>query len=482
VAGRFEREIEPGADYGLSRLWLVFRANVVLILAIVAVTAVAAAVVTMLQPVTYESTVTLVVSEREKGDIETLTRTLGALLRSETIGEDLRSSGIELSPRDIANRISVERPPGSGVLEIRVTDTSAQRSQRIAAAIPTAFVNRVSQQLEAPEAGRATTSAPAVRAWDTSPDTERVPRPLARNGAVASLLGLILAAFAVAVRERMSPGVGSAAEAEASLGLPVLGSLPPLDGRRRGMAAPLDGVRAILAAAERDGWKQTPRSILVAGPASPSERALFSLLLALALSESGKRVLLVDADFETRALSSRLGLIGVPGLTKILRGDANIDDVEIRLEGTGAFATLKGLAAKKGSLTVVPAGFSVSDRSALMSTDVAAKLHSQRRDAILVISGPSLVGSNPVWGLASGVQAVLAVIGEGSNVWSARATADLLQARSPKVSAVLLSSRRMEVRASSPAANGSAARTRATGEHPAPREASADGRSARSKS
>lgn len=456
MTGQFQRETEPGPDYGLSRLWLVLRSNLVLILAIVFVTAAAATGATLLQPITYESTVTLVVQDRERGDIETLTRTLGALLRSETIGKDLELSGISLPSREIAKRISVERPPGSGVLEIRVSDTSAERSRLIAAALVPAFVDRVANQLEdAPQAGKPSTSAPALRAWDTSPDTQRVPRPLTRNGAVASVLGLILAAFAVAVRERMSPGISSAAEAEAFLGLPVLGSLPPLESHRRGMAAPLDGVRAILAAAERDGWKQL-RSILVAGPTSASERAQFCLLLSLALVDSGKRVLLVDADFETRALSRRLGLPYADGLTEIIRSNARPDDVAVPLAGIGGLTPLTGAAAKPGALSVVPAGRRAAEEpSLLVSIDIVSALRDQRGNRVVVINGPSLVGPNPVWGLASSVDAVLTVIGEGSNVWTAKATVDLVKARSPIAAAVLLSSRRMEVRGSDRPASGS---------------------------
>ena len=428
----------PTNEYGLSRLWLVFRSNFWMIALLVIITTAVAVTATFVRPVTYMSTVTLVVRDPTHGDIETVTRTLGALLRSETVGEDLVSSTkLDISAKDIAKKISVERPPGSGVLEVNVTDTDLARSQQIARALVPAFLQRVNKQLGT------SPDAPAVQTWDATPHSEEIPRPLARNGAVAIILGAMLAAFVIAVRERMSPAVASATQMETALGLPVLGALPSLSGRNG--TAPLDAVRGIVAAAQRSGWPTTLPSILIAGPADARERGLFSLLVAVSLADAGSKVLLIDADGANGSLSRWLGLHDREGFSDVLRGEVHPDDVMYPVEAVNDRGLLRGAMLEPDSLFVVASGTGHHD-SAMRNAAAVLKSY-EKRNVVVVINGPTLPGEAPIWNLASSVGAVMAVIDEGTSVWDARATADLFHARGPMACAVMLSSHRLEVRA-----------------------------------
>lgn len=453
---QLSRADEPGTEYGLSRLWLVFRSNLRLICAVVVVTVVAAVAATMLTPVGYRSTVTLVIRDPDRGDIEPLTRTLAALLRGETIGDDIRlSSGIDLSAEEISDKISVAQPPGSGVLEVSAVDSDRERSFAIAKAVVPAFAYRVEKRLEA---GHRPTAD--VQAWDSSPATERIPRPLTRNGGVALLLGMVLAGIVVAVRERISPALASADEAEAALGLPVLGALPALDASGR-KATSLDEMRTILSAAQADGWGQMPRSVLVAGPASARERALFSFMLGVTLADSGKDVVIVDADTESRELSKKTRLRKTAGLAEALTRGLDPERLLVGVKREQLPRALRSVRLKKGALRILPAGKGALDEAFLGSERMTELLAAMPRNAIVIVNGPSLSGGAPISTLASSVDRVLAVVAEGSSAWSARSMADLLRSRNVGASAVMVSSSRLEIRTPVATASGGHSPSRA---------------------
>jgi capsular exopolysaccharide synthesis family protein len=75
------------------------------------------------------------------------------------------------------------------------------------------------------------------------------------------------------------------------------------------------------------GTHATTRSFLVTS-AMPSEgKTTATANLAIALAESGTRVLLVDADLRRPRVADVMGIEGAVGLTDILIGRAEIDDV-----------------------------------------------------------------------------------------------------------------------------------------------------------
>lgn len=408
-----------------GQVWRTLRGSLWLVVLVMVLTAGSAAVVTLLQPTEYASSVTIVVRTTSRSDSETLTRTTAALLQSEALGADVRrSTGVGLTAQEIADRISVSRPPGSGVLEVTVTDTSADRSGRIAEAIAPAFVSRIEGQLgpepDAPEL------AAFVQSWDAEVVTTTVTPPVAQNTAVALVLGAVLAALVVALRERFAPVLRSVPQAAAATGMPVVAAVPPLDRAKLSNRSLVDMMRALLQAGGRMGWPDAPRVILVLGT-SAEERAELSLSLAATVAAGGTSVALVDADLESATLSRRLGRASAAGLWACLRGRAKLSEAVAAVGATALPNALLGARRNDAGIILLPAG-TEDGGAALASPAVSDVLGGLRKSRVVIVDGPVVPGTAPVSGLLECADAVVLTLAQGSSASAAAAAADMLAA------------------------------------------------------
>src|SRR3954451_20602778 len=114
------------------------------ILALGAIGAAAAVVITALRPVQYESTsVLLIPGAATRADNEAVVRSLEALIVSPPVAEDIATAaGANLTAPQVVSRMTVTRPPDSSVLEVSVLDTDQDRSMALARAAGPALVAR----------------------------------------------------------------------------------------------------------------------------------------------------------------------------------------------------------------------------------------------------------------------------------------------------------------------------------------------------
>src|SRR5690606_28476626 len=68
-------------------------------------------------------------------------------------------------------------------------------------------------------------------------------------------------------------------------------------------------------------------SFVVSSTAPGEGKTTTAINLALAMSDAGTKVLLIDADLRHPSVATNLGLEGAVGLTTVLLGDAEVDDV-----------------------------------------------------------------------------------------------------------------------------------------------------------
>ncbi len=358
---------------------------------------------TQRQPVTHESTVTLVVqTSAGANDTETLVRTMTALVDSEVIGEDLRERvGSPLPVDTITANIVVERPPGSSVLAISYTDTDSERSTRTARQIVPVFQDQVAL-LEAGQAGQLAPNY-AIQPWGNGTIiTSDVPPPVLRNAAVAALLGALVGAVGAVLFRQWNPQVRTRSDAEEATGLPVITSPRALATTRRGRARwnPTDVMDAVLTRLpEALGERQLPRRILVVGTENNRQRAAFIAHLARALQQKDEPVTVVDADLERGTLSRQLGLSHAEGLADQLRDEDG---------STGTVVVPdKGMAT---GLPVLPAG----TRLPLRSASAAMAVNALDQQSRLIIDSPGLSAHQPLGPLMRAVDAVVILLVAGS--------------------------------------------------------------------
>jgi capsular exopolysaccharide synthesis family protein len=161
------------------------------------------------------------------------------------------------------------------------------------------------------------------------------PRPK-RTMAVAIVIGGLLGAGLALLRDRMDGRMRSIEEIQTMIGLPILGVVPQMTGRRtavaRAMTVHLDP-RSVVAEAYRtirtavyfgaDGSRCS--TILVTSPESGDGKTTCVSNLAIAIAQTGRSVLLLDADFRKPTQHKNLELKDAAGLSSVLAGRETLD-------------------------------------------------------------------------------------------------------------------------------------------------------------
>jgi Mrp family chromosome partitioning ATPase len=370
-----------------------------------------AAVVTQRQPMTYESSVTLVVqTSAGANDTETLVRTMIALVGSEVVGEALREEvGSPLAADEITSSLAVDRPPGSSVLTIYYYDTDAARSVETAQAVVPVFQEQVSL-LEADQAGQLAPNY-AIQPWGGGAVvTTDIPAPVLRNAAIAALLGALLGGIGAVIYQQRNPLVRTVEDAARATRLPVVTTPRWLSGRSRTQWHPADAVDAVLTSLPAAlGQPTLPRRILVVGTDSGRQRSAFITHLARALEQEGLQPTLVDADLESGRLSRHLGLAGATGLADCLRADLPPKEA--------ITVPASGLAA---GLPFLPAGRNLPLRSASAAIAIAIA-HLDDPESRLIVDAPVMSGQQSLGPLVRSTDAVILLV-DGARATATRTT------------------------------------------------------------
>ena len=158
-------------------------------------------------PSPYVASVTLLVDlPKDTVDSETIIRTVEDLATSSTVVDDVAASpGIDLSPKQVSRRLSVERAIGSGVVQVFVTDPSAARAHAIADELRTVFQDRLQGYREAVAVGSADIGALSI----TDPQVVKHERPVVARGVLGAVVGFnlgLLGVTVVALRRRRQAG------------------------------------------------------------------------------------------------------------------------------------------------------------------------------------------------------------------------------------------------------------------------------------
>ncbi len=153
-------------------------------------------------------------------------------------------------------------------------------------------------------------------------------RMKAAAGAFLGLFGLVF--LGVASTEFRTRRVYQAEDVSQGLGMPLLGTLPPLSAKARS-AAPvaddecigpmiesMDGIRSRLLYA---GRSETLRVIIVGSAVSGEGKTTLASHLAASLARGGRRTLLVDGDLRNPAAHKLFGMSAGPGFSELLRGE-----------------------------------------------------------------------------------------------------------------------------------------------------------------
>jgi capsular exopolysaccharide synthesis family protein len=312
----------------------------------------------LLQAITpqYESNIQLFVSASGVTDLASATQSnefsqqrtasYAQLLQGRDLAAEVVADlGLERTPEELIEQLTVQVLPETVLLDVTVTDPSPERALSIAESIGRQFRAFV-DDLETPAGAAAPSVEVSVVATPQLPrePSSPVPAQIVLGGL---LLGTLAGAAVAVIRDRLDTSIRTEGDITAATGTPTLGVIP-------------DGTAADLAAADRgegpiaEAYRLVrtnlqfvsvdthPRVLMVTSAEQGDGKTTTAIQLAQVLTRAGRRVLLVEADLRRPRVTDYMGLIGGAGLTNILTRTAEIEDL---LQPVG-----------DGTLTVLAAG------------------------------------------------------------------------------------------------------------------------------
>lgn len=320
----------------------------------------------------------------------------------------IRELGLSESAQSLASRIVAHAPANTVLINIDVRDTSPSRAALVANEVARQFAE-VTAALEANDG----TAVSPVRARIVRPafaPAEPVqPRPLLNLG--LGLLGGLLVGLALATyRELTDTRLKDVARVSATLDAPVLAAIPldkamttdPLVVETRPTTSTAEAFRQLRANIQFVGFDHPLHSIVVTSALPQEGKSTVACNLAIAMSQAGFRVVLVEADLRRPQVLDFLGLERASGLVEAIVG---------RIDWTEALQQWG-----PGELFVLGSGSPVPNPSELLSSqrmsDLLEKLEGFAD--VVILDAPPLLPVADAGVLASISSGTLLVVRNGS--------------------------------------------------------------------
>jgi capsular exopolysaccharide synthesis family protein len=343
----------------------------------------------------YESSVTFFVSTPPTADGTALqadqyaqrrVNSYVGLLTSEKLAQSvIDTAHLDMTVSEVTGSIAAAADLNTVLLTATVTNSSPEQSLAITTAISTQFGQMVAQldNHGSPESANVVlnvVSGPTLNPVPVSPRKSL-------NIGLGVLLGLALGLASAILREVLDNTVRSPQVLRTLSDAPVLGVIAADRGSKKSPLIVDNHARSVRAEAFRqlrtnlqfiDATR--PVGVLVVTSSIAGEgKSTTAINLAVSFSDSGRRVLLIEADLRRPRVAEYLGLEGAVGLTNVLVGQAAIDDV---LQPWG-----------RGGLTVLPSGTIPPNPSELMGSPLMAELIIQLRKSfdMIIIDTPPLL-------------------------------------------------------------------------------------------
>jgi capsular exopolysaccharide synthesis family protein len=330
------------------------------------------------------------------------------LLASRELAARVVAAGdFDLTADQVQSEIAATPVPGTVVLDVSVTDIQPQRAQRIARTVAGQFIAAV-HSLEAPAGGSGSPVTVTVFGAADLPRSPSSPRPLL-DLAVGLVIGLLGGAGAAILRARLDRSVRDPEEAAELAGAPVIGVILRDDALKdehrvefSGSSRSAEGYRHLQANLQFLDVDAPPRVLMVSSAVPAEGKTTVAVNLALSLADAGQRVVVLEADLRRPRVTSYLGLVGGVGLTNVLTGRAQLEDVVQAYDD--------------GSLVVIGAGPVAPNPAQLLASAAMAALLVKLKATYdyVILDAPPLLPVADATGLSVLADGVLLAVRHGS--------------------------------------------------------------------
>lgn len=287
--------------------------------------------------------------------------------------------GLDVSSSELAAMITASAPLDTTLIEISVTNVDAALAAQIATSVSESLTLAV-ENIETSTSDAANVSPVKLTLVQHAEVPQKPVSPnIPLNIALGGLVGLALGIGLAVLRETLDNRIRNERDVELITDVPILGGIV-FDGKAR--ERPLivhDDPRSPRAESFRtlrtnlqflDVGREN-RAFVITSSIQSEGKSTTAANLAIALADTGARVLLVDADLRRPKVHEYLGLEGAVGLTDLLIGRAEPEDV---IQPWG-----------KGDLFVLPAGKIPPNPSELLGSDALVNLISEFNRAFDVV-------------------------------------------------------------------------------------------------
>lgn len=296
---------------------------------------------------------------------------------------ELRSN---LSSDQLAAMTTVTTAVGSNIIEVAVTDTDPARAALLATKISESLAT-VAASVEI-SAGTANIS-PVTLALIQRPPIPQTPIspvvPLFLG--IGAFEGFALGVAFSVLRNTLDTRIRSMRDVEAITDAPILGGIAfdpqantrPLIVHADPRSPRAESFRSLRTNLQFLDIGRTDRCFVITSAIQTEGKSTTAANLAIALADAHSRVLIVDADLRRPRLATYLGIEGAMGLTDLLIGKAEPDDV---IQPWG-----------NKSLFVLPAGANPPNPSELLGSEAMIKLieeFNSQFDVVIFDSPPLL--------------------------------------------------------------------------------------------
>lgn len=291
--------------------------------------------------------------------------------------------GLSASPDSLVGRVSVSNPTDTAVLRVSATGSTPEEAQ----ALTEAWIYGMTEVVADIETSDGSDTIVALQTLDTASLPGAPSSPNTRlYVALGVLLGLALGIAYALIKAALDRRLRTPADVEREFELPVVGALPfdeAIAKKGAGKAvtdnAMVEAIRQVRTNLEFMDVDNPPRVIVITSSLPGDGKSTTSIKLAEAIADSGRRVVLIDADLRRPTVAKALGLVEGVGLTDVLVGRANAADV---MQPYG----------RTGMLHVLGAGAIPPNPSELLGSQaMQTLLYSFSDEAIVLVDSPPLI-------------------------------------------------------------------------------------------
>ena len=260
----------------------------------------------------------------------------------EVLQQVISRLNLNLTPGQLAAKITSSVATDTVIIKLGVVDPDAGVAQQIAKAESEVMTSFISDVETSPV--KATIVDPA------SYNRNQVsPQPVL-NLALGALIGLLVGAGVAVLRELLDNTVSSPDDVEETAAAPVLASIAydsevpkhPLLTEAGSHAPRVEAFRLLRTNLQFLNLDTRPRSLVITSAVPGEGKTSTATNLAIALAQTGQRVLLVDGDLRRPKVASVLGLERSVGLTTVLVGRSELHDSIQKHAGSGIYLLASG--------------------------------------------------------------------------------------------------------------------------------------------